>query len=102
MLAFTNDSLVSVLGVLLVGISFRLAFPLGTQLINEAIITDDRATTLSITAMIAELIAVFTNLAFGKLADCDLSIAMGFAGILSILGMCLYQYGAAENFCKKQ
>ena len=101
-LAFTNAPLVSVFGVLLVGISFRLAFPLGTQLMNEAITIEDRATALSITTMMADLIAVFTNLAFGRLADFDLSLAMGFAGILSLLGMCLFLFGTAEKGCKTQ
>lgn len=101
-LALTNDPLISVSGVLLVGISFRLVFPLGTQLINEAITTDDRATVLSIITMIADFIAVFTNLIFGKLADFDLSCAMSFAGVISILGMCLFLFGTAEKGCKTQ
>lgn len=91
-LAFTDDPLVSVFGVLLVGICFRLMFPLGTQLINEAITTDDHATALSMGTLIADLIAFFTNLVFGKLADFNLSAAMSFGGILCLLGLGLYLF----------
>ena len=90
MLAFTENAFVSVFGVLLVSVSFRLFFPLGTQLINEAITTDDRATALSMGTLITDLIGVFTNLVFGKLADDNLSTAMRFGGILCILGLLLY------------
>lgn len=90
MLALTENAFVSVFGVLLVSVSFRLFFPLGTQLINEAITTDDRATALSMGTLITDLIGVFTNLVFGKLADDNLSTAMRFGGILCILGLVLY------------
>ena len=90
MLALTSDPFVSVFGVLLVGVCFRLMFPLGTQLMNEAITTDDRATALSMTTLIGDLIAVFTNLVFGKLADLNLSSAMSFGGFLCLIGMLLY------------
>ena len=90
MLALTENPFVSVFGVLLVGVCFRLMFPLGTQLINEAITTEDRATALSMGTLIADLIAVFTNLVFGKLADFNLSAAMSFGGILCLLGLYLF------------
>ena len=90
LLALTDDPFVSVFGVLLVSVCFRLMFPLGTQLINEAIKTDDRATALSMGTLIADLIGVFTNLVFGKLADHNLGSAMSFGGILCILAMILY------------
>ena len=99
-LALTVDPFVSVFGVLLVGICFRLMFPLGTQLINEAITTEDRATALSMGTLIADLIAVFTNLIFGKLADIDLSIAMSFGGVLCLLGMLLYLGSSVKKHCK--
>ena len=99
LLALTNDPFISVFGVLLVGICFRLMFPLGTQLMNSTITTDDRATALSMGTLIADLIAVFTNLIFGKLADFDLSFAMSFGGLLCIIGMGLYLLCLRRNKC---
>ncbi len=90
LLALTKNPLASVLGVLLVQISCCLLGPLGTELQNQAITTADRATALSMSALLQDLLVVFTNLAFGKLADFDLSAAMCFGGLLCILGMGLY------------
>ena len=89
-LALTENPFISVFGVLLVGVSFRLMFPLGTLLINKAITIEDRATALSMGTLIADITGVFTNLIFGKLADVNLSFAMSFGGILCLLGAVLY------------
>ena len=93
MLAFTKNPFISVLGVLLVSICSSLMSPLGTELQNKAITTVDRATALSMNALIMDLLAVFSNLIFGKLADLDLSTAMCFGGALCILGAGLYLCG---------
>lgn len=93
MLAFTENPFVSVFGVLLVRVCFSLMSPLGTELQNKAITTPDRATALSMSTLIMDLPAVFTNLVFGKLAEFDLSAAMCFGGFLCILGVELYLNG---------
>lgn len=93
MLGFTKNPFVSVLGVLLVRVCFSLMSPLGTELQNKAITTIDRATALSMSALIMDLLAVFTNLVFGRLAEFDLSAAMCFGGFLCIIGMGLYLSG---------
>ncbi|MDE7284448.1 MAG: MFS transporter [Lachnospiraceae bacterium] len=90
MLAFTENPFISVLGVLLISICTSLMSPLGTELQNKAITATDRATALSMSTLIMDLLAVFTNLVFGKLAEFDLSAAMCLGGILCILGVCLY------------
>ena len=90
MLAFTENPFISVLGVLLVSVCSSLMSPLGTELQNKAITATDRATALSMSTLIMDLLAVFTNLAFGKLAEFDLSAAMCFGGFLCILGVGLY------------
>ena len=97
MLAFTKNPFISVLGVLLVSICSSLMSPLGTELQNKAITTVDRATALSMNALIMDLLAVFSNLIFGKLADLDLSAAMCFGGVLCILGAGLYLGGLKKN-----
>ncbi len=93
MLSFTENPFVSVLGVLLIRVCFSLMSPLGTELQNKAITTIDRATALSMSTLIMDLLAVFTNLVFGKLAEFNLSSAMCFGGFLCILGVILYLRG---------
>lgn len=93
MLAFTTNPFISVLGVLFIRVCFSLLSPLGAELQNRAITTPDRATALSMSTMIMDLLAVFTNLVFGKLADFDLSTAMCFGGFLCIVGIGLYWNG---------
>lgn len=99
MLAFTDNPFISVFGVLLVRVCFSLMSPLGTELQNKAITTIDRATALSMSALIMDLLAVFTNLVFGKLAEFDLSTAMCFGGFLCILGVGLYLNGLKKLEC---
>lgn len=89
-LAFTENPVLSVLGVLWIRVSFSLMSPLQTKLQNELLVTEDRATALSMNALVMDLMAVFTNLIFGKLADYRLSAAMCFGGILCAFGMILY------------
>lgn len=93
MLAFTENPFVSVFGILLIRVCFSLLSPLGTELQNKAITTSDRATALSMSTIIMDLLAIFTNLVFGKLADFDLSTAMCFGGFLCMLGVGLYWNG---------
>ena len=93
MLAFTENPFISVLGVLLVSVCSSLMSPLGTELQNKAITATDRATALSMSTLIMDLLAVFTSLVFGKLAEFDLSAAMYFGGFLCILGVGLYLNG---------
>ncbi len=93
LLAFTRNPFISVLGVLFIRVCFSLLSPLGAELQNKAITTSDRATALSMSTMIMDLLAVFTNLVFGKLADFDLSTAMCFGGFLCIVGIGLYWNG---------
>lgn len=96
-LAFTVNPFVSVFGVLLIRVCFSLMSPLGTELQNKAITTTDRATALSMCTLIMDLLAVFTNLVFGKLAEFNLSSAMCLGGFLCILGAGLYLSGLKKN-----
>lgn len=100
MLACTENPFISVLGVLLISICTSLMSPLGTELQNKAITVTDRATALSMSALIMDLLAVFTNLVFGKLAEFDLSAAMCFGGILCILGVALYLSSLKRMNCR--
>lgn len=99
-LAFTANPLLSVLGILLIRVCFSLMSPLGARLQNESITTPDRATALSMGALIADVLAVFTNLVFGRLAELELSAAMCFGAFLCALGAALYLGGLKSKLQK--
>lgn len=90
MLAITTNPVLSVVGVLCIRVSFSLMTPLQTKLQNEALTTKDRATALSMNALVMDLLAVCTNLIFGKLADYYLSASLCFGGVLCVFGLIFY------------
>ena len=61
-----------------------------TTLQNRQVTTGDRATALSLNALLMDLVAVFTNLVFGRAADVFLPLAMGFGFVLCFAGLVLY------------
>ena len=70
-------------------VSDSLFQPFQAQLQNRQVQTTNRATALSIHAMILDCVAIGTNLAFGALAQWDLRLAFGFgaAVCLAALGL---------------
>ncbi len=89
-LSFTESAVMSVGGILLLRLSASLFGPLSTQLQNQRIKVQDRATTLSIYAVVLESTGVFTNVLFGRAADADISSAMICGTILCLLGAGLF------------
>lgn len=85
-LAITHQALVSILAVILLKIAVSLFEPLHLQIQNELVSSDQRATVLSINAVLLEGTGVFTNILFGKVADIQLSWAMLLGSILCIIG----------------
>lgn len=90
LLAWTSDAILSVIGVQMIALCFALLSPLGAELENRAVTTTDRATALSMNTLLADGLAVFSNLAFGSLADTSLSAAMLFGCGLCVAGMVLF------------
>lgn len=91
-LALTDRAVLSVGGIWLLQVSDGLFQPFRTQLQNRQVQTQNRATALSIQAMILDGVAIATNLAFGALAQWDLRLAFGFgaAVCLAALGLLVY------------
>ena len=89
-LALTQGPLVSVAAILLLRVCHSLFTPLQTTLQNRQVTTGDRATALSLNALLMDLVAVFTNLVFGRAADVFLPLAMGFGFVLCFAGLVLY------------
>ena len=85
-LAWTDKAWLSVLGILTLRISFSLIQPLQTELQNRQITTNDRATALSINAVIIDSVGIGSNLAFGNLAQHNLAGSFLFGAILCSIG----------------
>mgnify|MGYP005951774751 CR=1 FL=1 len=94
-LAVCDDVLLSVTAILALRVSFSLFQPLQTRLQNQEIATENRATALSLNAVIMDVVAIFTNLVFGKAADMNLALAMMFGCSLCLAGGALYLVGVS-------
>ncbi|MCM1136572.1 MAG: MFS transporter [Clostridium sp.] len=86
LLAFTDSAWLSVLGILVLRISFSLFQPLQTEFQNEQIQAENRATALSINAVIIDSVGAGTNIVFGMLAEKSLFGTFLFGGGLCALG----------------
>lgn len=88
-LTVTNRALLSVGSIWLLQVSDSLFQPFQVQLQNRQVQTRNRATALSIHAMIVDVVAIGSNLLFGALAQWDLRLAFVFGAVacLTALGM---------------
>lgn len=89
-LALTNQALVSVAAIVMLRISASLFAPFSTQLQNRQIKTADRATALSIYAVLLEGTGVVTNVIFGQAAQVNISWAMSCGAILCVAGAIMF------------
>lgn len=81
---------ISVLAVILLRVCFSLMQPLHMELQNKLITGPDRATALSMHAVVMESLGIFLNLLFGALADVQLTAAMLLGAVLCGGGAVLY------------
>lgn len=86
LLAFSDCMAGAVCGIVALRIVFGLFSPLQTRIQNEQVITADRATALSINAVIIDSVGVGTNLVFGMLAEKSLSAALISGAFLCVIG----------------
>ena len=91
LLAITCSPWISVGGIFLLRIVFSLAQPLQNELQNRQVQTSNRATALSINAVIIDGVAVGTNVVFGSLAKVHLPMAFVFGAILCLTGLMLFE-----------
>ncbi len=87
-LAVVKNAWLSVAAVALLRISFSLFQPLQTDLQNKRVLTQNRATELSLNALFIDCVGVGTNLVYGKLASVNLSIALFTGAVLCLIGYC--------------
>lgn len=83
--------MLSIGGILIIRISNSLFQPFQMELQNKQVHTDNRATVLSINAMIIDSVQAGTNLIFGSLAENSLSAAFLFGAGLCAVGLWLFQ-----------
>ena len=88
-LGWTRNPYISVIAVLLLRVALSLFAPLELQVQNEAILVEDRATMLSINAVLMESTGVVTNMVFGKVAELSLASAMFLGAALCLMGIIL-------------
>lgn len=99
LLAFTDCPVGAVGGIITLRIVFGLFSPLQTRMQNDHIITADRATALSINAVIIDSVGIGTNLVFGTLAERNLSAALSAGAFLCAIGLMMaerWKRGAKE------
>ncbi|MEG1811125.1 MAG: MFS transporter [Clostridia bacterium] len=89
-LAFTRNAMLSIAAIMLLRLSFSLFQPLQLDLQNKQVATNNRATALSINAVLIDSVGIGTNIIFGKLADADLASAMVFGSGACIVGLVLF------------
>ena len=96
-LAFTENGLGAAFGIVAFRLAFSLFTPLQTQLQNERIITAERATALSINAVMIDGVGVGTNLIYGALAEKSLTAALVSGAVLCIVGLAFIERGMKRN-----
>ena len=89
-LSLSYNAVISVAAVLLLRISFSFFQPLQMKLQNQEIKSENRATALSLNAVIMDFVAISTNLIFGSIAEINLSVSMLFGSMLCGVGLVLY------------
>lgn len=90
--AFFPHPLPSVLGILMLRFSNSLFQPIQLEIQNRQIQSENRATLLSINAMLTSCIAILTNLLFGILTDFALPAAFLFGSALCLTSFVLFFY----------
>lgn len=97
LLAFTKNGLGAAFGIMALRLAFCLFTPLQTQLQNERIITAERATALSINAVMIDSVGVGTNLIYGALAEKSLTAALVSGAVLCVVGLAFIERGMKRN-----
>lgn len=85
LLAFTTNPVVSVLMVILLGGAVAVLNPIALDIQNQAIEVADRATILSVYAMVGDLVSALINPVIGKSADISIQAAFGTCAVICLI-----------------
>lgn len=94
--AFTVSPVLAVLSVALLRISSAVFYPVSLKIQNRAVTVADRATMLSVYSSLMNGFAVFTNLAFGRLADIGVGWAFGLGAVFCGIALALHAVWARK------
>lgn len=97
-LSITKNALLSIISVALLRLVFSLFQPLQMDLQNKQVVTKNRATALSINAVIIDSIGIATNVVFGKLSDKNLALAMTLGTAFCLCGLFLFLIWHKKTF----
>lgn len=92
-LVLTKSAVLSVAAVLLLHIAFSLFTPLQMELQNQAVCTDNRATELSMNAVLIDALGVFITMILGAVAEISVSMAMAAGALLCGIAFLLFHLG---------
>ena len=98
LLYFTHSPGLSILGIFAISVSMAVLEPLAMSMENKALDNIDRATVLSVYAMIGEIFAAGINPLIGKAANVSLQAALLFCVGLGVLAMTIFR---VSTFSKK-
>jgi MFS family permease len=84
-LIFTSNPILSIVCIILISVSMSLVEPMFMDIENNSITTGDRATILSIYAMVGDVSAALVNPVIGKAADVSLIASFKVCAIIGIL-----------------
>ena len=89
LLAYVKGVFITILFIGLIEGAFAIIQPLSMDIQNKSIEGEDRATILSMYAMVGNIIASFVNISIGKASDVSLNFSFIFCGILSLIALIL-------------
>lgn len=85
-LIFTQNQILSVVSIMIVTGSMSLVNPIILEIQNKAIVTGDRATVLSMHAMVGNVVAAVVNPFIGKAADTSVQAAFTVCLFIAVCG----------------
>ena len=97
LLGLSTVPIVCVSAVILLRLSFSLMQPLHLELQNRQITGKDRATALSMNAVVMESLGIFLNLLYGRIAELRLESAMLAGAVFCIVGAILYRCSFSKS-----
>ena len=92
LLRFTSSAIISVCGVVLLNLNNSLFQPFQEEQQNKQVATSNRATELSVYAVIIDSVCAGTSVIFGAFANISIEAAFTFGSLLSIMGMMLFLF----------
>lgn len=96
-LAVTRNSILSVAGILILCLADSLFQPFQTEIQHQQVQTGNRATALSVHAMLIDGIGIGTNLVFGALTKASLSAAFFFGVGICLLSLLFFSLWARDG-----